>query len=99
VSPGLIFRHGLQASSFRIPAKAGTGMFVELGRGVTMYFARGFLRRIRSQPETVRLQFKAIRQRLWKAPDRKTGQVLPNAAATAANHIFTVILIEVLNIP
>lgn len=99
MSPGLSFRHGLQASSFRIPAKAGTGMFVELGRGVTMYFARGFLRRIRSQPETVRLQFKAIRQRLWKAPDRKTGQVPPNAAAAAANHIFTVIPIEVLNIP
>jgi hypothetical protein len=77
VSSGLSFRHWLRPSSFRITAKAGTGMFVELGRGVTMYFARGFLGRIRSQLETVWLQFKAIRQRLQKVPDRKTDKRRP----------------------
>jgi hypothetical protein len=35
------FRHRLPVSSFRVPAKAGTDMFVNLGRAVTMYFAQG----------------------------------------------------------
>lgn len=49
------FRHRLPVSSFRVPAKAGTDMFVNLGRAVTMYFAQGFFRRIRSYSERVRL--------------------------------------------